>query len=316
MLCAVAASCGYPELPSPSCAGLAASCGAGENRSCCEAAMVPGGQFYRGDDQAADALHKDMDHPAMVSAFVLDRYEVTVGRFRQFVAEGKGTQQGSPASGAGAHPASRDSGWDSAWDGKLAADTAALIAAVQCDAKYSTWTDSAGSGDNKPINCVTWYEAMAFCIWDGGYLPTEAEWSFAASGGSEQRAYPWSVPASSTTIDCSYANYQLTASPATYCTNGSIGGTRPAGREPLGDGKWGHSDLAGNVFEWMLDWYTAYPVPCMDCAALATPDPAQRVLRGGGFFNEDVSILRSNYRLSHGPSVRSTTYGVRCARTP
>ncbi len=49
----------------------------------------------------------------------------------------------------------------------------------------------AGSNENQPINCVTWYEAFAFCISDGGYLPTAAEWNYAAAGGSDQRAYPF-----------------------------------------------------------------------------------------------------------------------------
>lgn len=254
----VAISCGYPELPPvpndsapvvcgdpvpmaegagllelspPSCAGLAATCGSGANGSCCEAAMVPGGRFCRGYDKAADDMYTDMDHPAMVSAFVLDRYEVTVGRFRKFVAAGKGTQPGHPAPGAGAHPhpALMGSGWDSAWDGNLVSNTAALMAAVQCDPTYETWMDSPGPNEDKPINCVCWYEAMAFCIWDGGYLPTEAEWNFAASGGSEHRAYPWSVPPSSTVLDCSRTNYQVGKSPVMYCTNGAIGGANRVG---------------------------------------------------------------------------------------
>lgn len=302
-------------LSPPSCAGLAATCGPAASESCCAAAAVPGGDFFRGCDLAEDSIYKDSDHPATVSAFVLDRYEVTVGRFRQFVTAGKGTQSGPPGSGTGSHPALPGSGWDSAWNGKLAASAAALTTDVQCDPKYQTWTDGPGANDNRPMNCVTWYEALAFCIWDGGYLPTEAEWNFAAAGGSGQRAYPWSDPASSTLIDCGHANYQISASPIMYCTNGSTGGTTLVGADsPAGDGPWGHADLAGNVFEWTLDLFTAYPVPCMDCAALNAPAATERVLRGGGFFNEDVAVLRAGYRLMHGPGVRSASYGVRCAR--
>lgn len=103
-----------------------------------------------------------------------------------------------------------------------------------------------------------------------------------------------------------------------YCTNGSIGRANRVGSESLaGDGKWGHADLAGNVFEGTLDWYAAYPLPCMDCAALDATNATERVLRGDGFFNEDVSLLRSDYRLTHHtPSIRSSGYGLRCARTP
>ncbi len=64
-----------------------------------------------------------------------------------------------------------------------------------------------GATKTKPINCLDWYTAFAFCAWDGGRLATEAEWNYAASGGSEHRYYPWSKPATSTAIDDSYAVY-------------------------------------------------------------------------------------------------------------
>jgi hypothetical protein len=54
-----------------------------------------------------------------------------------------------------------------------------------------TWTDTVGPNENLPMNCVPWYKAFAFCVWDGGRLPTEAEWNYAATGGNEQRKYPW-----------------------------------------------------------------------------------------------------------------------------
>ena len=307
------------EPPRPSsCDGLPATCGATAGASCCEAAMVPGGAFLRGYDQASDSTYKDMDHGATVTAFALDRYEVTVGRFRAFVDAGGGTQAAPPADAAGAHRGLPNSGWNGSWNANLVADTAALEAGLACDAKFQTWTHDPGPNEAKPIGCVTWYEAMAFCIWDGGYLPTEAEWNFAASGGTEQRAYPWSAPASATEIDCSHANYQLSTMPATYCANGGAGGPNPVGAEsPAGDGRWGHADLAGNVWEWTLDWYAAYQEPCEDCASLLEVPPGERVLRGGGFFNEDVGLLRASYRLvHHGPAVRVASYGMRCARRP
>jgi formylglycine-generating enzyme required for sulfatase activity len=201
-------------------------------------------------------------------------------------------------------------GWESAWNASLVVDPAALRAAVNCSGSYSTWTDVPGANEALPINCITWYEAFAFCTWDGGFLPTEAEWNYAAAG-SEQRAYPWSNPPSSVTIDCSYANFD----PGAYCVNAPMGSVNRVGSEsPKGDGPWGQSDLAGNVAEWTLDWYaTTYSNPCDDCAAL-TPT-SLRILRGG-YFPADANGLRGALRYNLAPDARLNDVGVRCARTP
>jgi formylglycine-generating enzyme len=291
-----------------SCMGLAATCGFGANESCCRAEPVPGGTFYRSYDVATDN-YNDMGYPATVSSFVLDTYEVTVGRFRKFVNAGMGTQASPPVVGSGAHPKLAGSGWDSNWSTMLTVNAAVL----NCESTYQTWTNAPGANENKPMGCVSWYEAMAFCIWDGGYLPTEAEWNYAASGGGEQRAYPWSNPASSTLIDCTYANYDNGGPSGMYCVNGYIGGANRVGSESFkGDGKWSHSDLEGNVVEWTLDWYVSiYPLPCNDCANLTTT--SSRVIRGG-FFLDEPSSLRVAVRSNLDPFGHHYGIGFRCAR--
>src|SRR5689334_21712444 len=95
----------------PSCAGLPATCGPSGNEDCCESLLVPGGTFARSYD-GVDYL--DRSYPATVSDFYLDKYEITVGRFRAFVNAGMGTQASPPADGAGAHPKIPGSGWSSA----------------------------------------------------------------------------------------------------------------------------------------------------------------------------------------------------------
>ncbi len=285
----------------PSCSGLAATCGPSGNDNCCKSLLVPGGTFYRSYDGVD---FTDKSYPATVSDFYLDKYEITVGRFRVFVNAGMGTQASPPTAGAGAHPGIAGSGWDSMWNGWLAATTAALTTNLKCSVPYQTWTDTAGSNEDKPVNCLDWYTAFSFCAWDGGRLATEAEWNYAASGGSEQRYYPWSSPATSTTIDDSYA---------VYC-GGSCSGIQDVGsKSPKGDGKWGQSDLAGNVWEWTLDWYAnPYSVPCDNCADWTAA--SSRVIRGGYFFSS-ASVLRSAYRSYGDPGSHSNGIGSRCART-
>jgi formylglycine-generating enzyme required for sulfatase activity len=289
------------------CIGLPTTCGTNEDESCCHAQQIPGGIFNRSNDNA---------YPATVSSFVLDTYEVTVGRFRAFVNAGLGTQSSGdwPIADTGAHPRLSRSGWNVAWAINLPVDSTALMTQLKCSDSAQTWTDSPGSNENKPINCVTWYMAMAFCIWDGGYLPTEAEWNYAASGGDEQRTYPWSNPANSTTIGCEHANYKINNPMGMHCVNGTTGGLSSVGSEALhGKGKWMSSGMAGNVWEWTLDGSGAYQMPCNDCARL---DPAsERIIRGGSFVDED-SMLHTAVRVGFSPTTRYPNFGFRCARAP
>jgi formylglycine-generating enzyme required for sulfatase activity len=86
----------------------------------------------------------------------------------------------------------------------------------------------------------------------------------------------------------------------------------------MGDGKWGHSDLAGNVWEWVLDWYAGtatYPLPCDDCANLDINPEGKRRIRGGSF-NSSPQTLRTGHRDFFPPEMRYDFIGVRCARTP
>ncbi len=297
-----------------SCVGLANTCGPNGTESCCDSTVVPGGTYARSYDLSGDGMFPDSSFGATVSDFRLDKYEVTVGRFRQFVMANEGTQASPPISGAGAHPNIAGSGWDASWNASLATDTTALMQAIKCYPMYQTWTDTPGGNESLPMDCITWYEAMAFCAWDDGFMPTEAEWNYAAAGGNEQRTYPWSSPPGFLGIDCSYANYYDGTG---FCVDPPNGAANQVGSEsPKGDGKFGQSDLGGNVFEWVLDWYAPYANPCSDCANL-TPT-FNRVIRGGAFGPGEDSLRTAN-RDESAPSARDSgtgEFGVRCARTP
>ncbi|WP_234023723.1 formylglycine-generating enzyme family protein [Sorangium cellulosum] len=281
----------------PSCAELPATCGLREEESCCATTAVPGGSFHRGADGA---------FPATVSDFLLDRFEVTVGRFRAFVDEYPASW---PAAGAGEHPRNPGSGWDTDWDEHLPVAKAELMASLVCE-ELPTWTDEAGANEVLPLNCVTWYLAFAFCAWDGGRLPTEAEWHYAAVGGDELRLYPWTTSESSATLDSSYAVYGC----------GMEGGCvledvpRVGSRSPRGDSRWGQADMAGSVWDWLLDSYVdEYPAECDDCV-VSLPD-TDRPIRGGGW-RSAAEVLLPAYREPRGRGARMAGVGLRCAREP
>ncbi len=269
--------------PSPD-ASACETCASG--RSCCDALSIPGGTFNRSNDPR---------YPATVSPFFLDRYEVTVGRFRAFVDAGYGTQEHAPTPGSGISRAGAV-GWNAGWTALLPKDTPTLRAALNCD-RRATWTGAPSENDRLPMSCVTWYEAFAFCIWNGGRLPTETEWNYAAAAGSEQREYPWGDDVPS-------------ASRAVYSTSS----VAPVGTHVSGNGRWDQSDMAGNVWEWTFDSWdavTSYSVPCYDC--VSGTDGPSRTLRGGSF-GSGAGTLSSVGRSNFPAATRSAEIGVRCVR--
>src|SRR5262249_25862512 len=153
------------------------------------------------------------------------------------------------------------SGWNAGWNARLVANKAALIAAVKCNATFATWTDAPGPNEVRPMSCLTWYEAMAFCAWDGGYLATEAEGNYAAAGGDQQNAFPWAT----LTVDGAHASYLE----GSDCRGDGMAGCAltdlvPVGSKPMGEGRFTQAELAGNVAEWTLDSITQYANPCTD----------------------------------------------------
>ncbi|MGO9835015.1 MAG: formylglycine-generating enzyme family protein, partial [Polyangiaceae bacterium] len=314
--CSGAGVCGEPSSCQVSASGTT-NCGSASESCCTSQEVTPNGTYYRTYTNSGSGPTGEAD-PATVSGFRLDKYLVTVGRFRQFVTAWNGGSGYTPPAGSGKHTHlnggsglnATGGGYEPGWVTSDNSNIAPTNANLACNSTFQTWTNTAGSQENLPINCVNWFESYAFCIWDGGFLPSEAEWEYAAAGGSQQREYPWGTAAVGTACPgtgCQYAIYNCDYPGSGSCTG--VTNIAPVGYAASGAGLWGQLDLAGEMWEWNLDWYaSSYVDPCTDCANLTAA--SLRVIRGG-FFNDPASYLLPPLRDISTPTTRSSNIGLR-----
>ena len=251
------------------------------------AVPVPGGTFRMGTSAASIPALKARygvgfrgvfedevpDHAVTIGAFRLDRVEVTNERFERFV-------RARPEWSRARMPASLHNGhYLEHWTG----DAPPAVAAAH------------------PVVFVTWHAAQAFCAWEGGRLPTEAEWEFAARAGRDAE-FPW-------------GDEPPTPERTNFRASG-LAATRPVGSYPANP--LGLQHMAGNVWEFVADEWRAYSPDAQvsPLAGTVPPDPREvqgrRVVRGGSFDASPVN-LRTRWRDSHDVRNAVAFVGFRCA---
>jgi formylglycine-generating enzyme len=231
--------------------------------------LIPEGPFPMG------VPHGDRDggrdeyprHDVFVNNFYIDKFELTNGRYLEFV---KATNHRIPQNPKNATR--------NLWQG-------------------DTITESLA---DRPVVNVDWADANAYCQWAGKRLPTEAEWEKAAKGTADRR-FPW-------------GNVEPTNKHLNF--NQQWIGEKtlmPVGSYELGKSPFGVYDMAGNVWEWVNDWYDAKYYEKSPAKNPPGPETGtKRVLRGSGWQNETPTV-RIFTRVDSDPTIRNESTGFRCA---
>jgi serine/threonine-protein kinase len=194
---------------------------------------------------------------------------------------------------------------DSFWIDKTEVTNAMYARCVQ-DAKCSRPEDTThydkSTYENHPVVYVSWDDAYAYCSWANRRLPTEAEWEKAARG-IDKRSYPWG---------------NVVPKPDLLNYDSKIGNTTEVGSYETGKSFYGAYDMAGNVWEWVNDWYQPayYQIsPSSNPQGSDAGSSLSKVLRGGSWVNTD-DLVRSSSRLAIDPANASFSIGFRCSQSP
>ena len=242
---------------------------------------VPAGDFLMGArefDEDAEPDEMPM-RTVTLDAYWIDRTEVTNTMFAEFLTQvDNQTEGGAP------------------WLEASSPDARMYVEGPR-------WVVEEGY-DDKPVAEVTWFGAQAYCEWAGRSLPTEAQWEKAARG-TEGLIYPWG----NTKPNCSLANY-FTGSQA--CAEGLADvGTYNGGASP-----YGVFDMAGNVWEWVADWYKDNYYKNAPAENPTGPDAGSTKVFRGGSFESGPRTLRTSERNTDSPGVARYRIGFRCVLNP
>jgi len=256
-------------------------CKSGECADTVGMVLISSGSFWMGNDGTTPeggAGDEIPYHEVTLSGYYMDATEVTQAAYQACVDAGQ----------CGHH---MDDGTCYYWNGST------TIAGA---------LPSAYRGDDKPIVCVDFNDATAYCAWAGKRLPTEAEWEKAARG-IDGRQYPWG----SDEATCDYAT--MSGADGFGCGTGAT--MDACGRSPAGDSPYGLCDMSGNVWEWASDWYDDGYYEISPASDPQGPSSGTYRCNRGGAFNSGSFYLRASYRSDDLPSEFNHALGFRCAKS-
>ncbi|MBU0494980.1 MAG: formylglycine-generating enzyme family protein [Chloroflexi bacterium] len=162
--------------------------------------------------------------------------------------------------------------------------------------------------DNYPVVWVTQQQAADYCVWAGAQSPTEAQWEYAARG-PESLLFPWGNTFDGTRLN--YCDVNCTLGPNDPSVNDGYPDTAPVGSFPTGVSWCGALDLAGNVREWVADWFRYYTKE-RQVNPTGPPTGRTRIPRGGSWLDRP-DIVRSTNRGENAPDYTRHKVGFRCA---
>ncbi|MBN1812622.1 MAG: SUMF1/EgtB/PvdO family nonheme iron enzyme [Anaerolineae bacterium] len=172
------------------------------------------------------------------------------------------------------------------------------------------WGDRELNAPDQPVVYISWFDAKAYCEWAGARMPTDAEWEYAARG-PESWVFPWGDKFDGARLN--YCDARCESSYADGTFDDGYASTAPVGGYSAGASWCGALDMAGNVWEWVVDWYAGDYYTYSPAQNPTGPFSGRyRVLRGGS--RSDVPyVVRSSHRYGYLPDSTDRDVGFRCA---